>query len=467
VASEENFKRSREWIAECHNSHPACRGSNRSMLPSRVLKISDEGNSVRLIDAFDGKYAALSYCWGKEPQTIITTKRSLDQWKKDIPIQDLPQTIKDAIFTTYKLGILYLWVDSLCILQDSWDDQKMEIPRMSEIYHGAYVTISAACAEDCHQGFLHRRQPKIAAIPCAYTDGSLGILNLYQVFGVVPEPIHKRAWTLQEHVKSCRILEYGTQQLRRICRGDPDNAEILKHYDPAKGIWTIRMVPKMILTYWRRLVLDFTSRGIGHATDRPLAIHSIAMEYQRILNVKYLNGLWGGEFFSSELLWERDTSREPAQRPNMPHIPSWSWFSVQETINKWREWPSDYCDDNFRYRDASPGSCMLNVSGRLREAIWTVSRRFLLFPGRLEDQCVAETIADAVESAFDVSKPIIVTTLEILSKLSGGIAVGLVLSREANGHYRRLGLFWTSTECHYDVVQEWLSRFQNGDIVIV
>lgn len=204
---------------------------------------------------FDGKYAALSYCWGvEEPPAMTCTSNNFNRLKEGILTQDLPPTIRDAVITAERLDLRYLWVDSLCIKQGSdkedVQDKMTEIALMSEIYHGAVVTISAACATTCYGGFLYRRKPEIAALPCVHSDGRLGVLNVYREFNVADEPIHKRAWTLQEHVQSCRILEFGTQQLRRICRGDPDNAEVLQHYDPTKNdkaIWTFAITPEKIL----------------------------------------------------------------------------------------------------------------------------------------------------------------------------------------------------------------------------
>ena len=297
------------------------------------------------------------------------------------------------------------------------------------IYHGAVVTISAACATTCHEGYLYRRKPEIAALPCVHSDGRLGVLNLYREFNVADEPIHKRAWTLQEHVQSCCILEFGTQQLRRICRGDPDNAEVLQHYDPAKddkAVWTFAMTPEKILKdYWRRLIRDFTSRQIKYTADRPLAIQAIANEYTKVLKKTYLAGLWGEDFLPRELLWRRDELNTPAPRPDSQTAPSWSWFAVEKTVITWEDWPGDYKDDTIEilghnvhphlgYRTLSHNTSLLKVKGYLRKATWNSGGSFLVSKDGEKPWIVAKAVADAVEAQVDLNQDVLVETLEVL-----------------------------------------------------
>jgi hypothetical protein len=123
-----------------------------------ITEMTDSTFSLRLYESSygTGKYAALSYVWGG-PQAIETIKSNIDGYKVQIPFDGLPQTIKDAIFCTHKIGLKYLWVDSLCIIQDSKEDKQREIDQMSRIYSHAHITISAARAKSCDEGFLQTR----------------------------------------------------------------------------------------------------------------------------------------------------------------------------------------------------------------------------------------------------------------------------------------------------------------------
>jgi hypothetical protein len=131
-------------------------------MPTRVLEISvgeNDDYSIRLHESTGetAPYIALSYIWGEEPQTFLTNEDNFNDRMQHIDAKILPKTIIDAVRCTQGLGLKYLWVDSLCIKQNSDTDKAQEIGRMSSIYKNAYVTISAAKATKCEDGFLEHR----------------------------------------------------------------------------------------------------------------------------------------------------------------------------------------------------------------------------------------------------------------------------------------------------------------------
>ncbi len=199
-------------------------------LPTRVIAVSSTDATGPCVFASDGAvapYSALSYCWGHN-QDCKTTKATLASYSKTLPLERLPQTILDAISVTRELGIPYLWVDALCIVQDDEGDVAAELSRMAQIYRDAYVTISAAGAEDSRDGFLADRKltsvvpggpiylPYRTAVGATAAIGTVGLLK-NSVKGIVRDPIHARAWTMQEHMLAPRLLVYGSAQLFRIC----------------------------------------------------------------------------------------------------------------------------------------------------------------------------------------------------------------------------------------------------------
>jgi hypothetical protein len=173
-----------DWVEGCNEHHLDCLQStrNENQLPTRLLDLDAlpkgtdlerlPGDSRELLKdtAFslvenssdsEGRYIALSYCWGKSlPFTTIT--RNLQKHKEvgGIKYTQLPKTLQDAIFLVRYLGIRYLWADCLCIVQDDKADWEREASRMADVYSNAYLTIAATRASHCGEGFLHARKVK-------------------------------------------------------------------------------------------------------------------------------------------------------------------------------------------------------------------------------------------------------------------------------------------------------------------
>jgi hypothetical protein len=118
-----------EWalacIETCISTH-GCGSTGENELPTRVIDISDPG-SIRLVETnlSMGKYVCLSHCWGGY-QPLRTTQETLQSHLKAIPWAGFPKTYQDAIVFTRFLGVKYLWIDSLCIIQDDLDDWARE-----------------------------------------------------------------------------------------------------------------------------------------------------------------------------------------------------------------------------------------------------------------------------------------------------------------------------------------------------
>ena len=150
--------------------------------------------------------------------TLSTLTRS--DMLRGIATSALPQTIQDAITVTRKLGLRYLWVDALCIIQDSALDRDTELTKMDRIYQNAQLTKSAASAERSQDGFLanrlwrrdNRPSTSFLRIPYAYPNGERGNVLLRESYTYYPlkESLNRRGWALQGRVLSSRILIYSS-----------------------------------------------------------------------------------------------------------------------------------------------------------------------------------------------------------------------------------------------------------------
>ena len=196
----------RQRLGECLTSHANCQRLNPHIRPPRLIDVQSSGPDMvqlRLLDStkFD-PYAALSYCWGAS-QAIKTTLSSLIAHEAGIPVASLPQTLQDAIRVTREIGIDFLWIDSLYIIQDSPNELAKEVANMSYYYGNALVTLSASVSKSCSEGFLNGKgqPPPYISGPFYFSIQQHGRIEnpAYLKFAcqnVPVEAIDTRAWTL-------------------------------------------------------------------------------------------------------------------------------------------------------------------------------------------------------------------------------------------------------------------------------
>lgn len=152
----------RYWLDQCLAKHVKCRESKPNHIPTRLLCLDSAGDTgcVRLYKTTDEDiglgYCTLSHCWGGATDILTLTSQNITSLFNSIKIEHLPKTFRDAIEVTKALGLEYLWIDSLCIIQDSSDDWSREAAVMGTIYANATCTISAAVGGDHKRRLLHR-----------------------------------------------------------------------------------------------------------------------------------------------------------------------------------------------------------------------------------------------------------------------------------------------------------------------
>jgi hypothetical protein len=294
------------------------------------------------------KYAALSYCWGGA-QTKATTTTTIKTYLDQISITSLPSSLRDAIWVTRKLGLQYLWVDSLCIVQDDEIAKVHEIGRMEHIYNNAYVTISADCASSCHTSFLHTNIPDSAssALPFVWDDNESGTILFTSINNPQTSlrdshrnsPIHTRGWTLQERFMSRRLLVYSKYKIFWVCArgsdkdGGDENYEDYDYSDAQRRPQLSTTTPhaKNDTTRhgeeWRSLVVEYSKRKLSDSSDKLPAFSSIAAYFATRLNDDYVAGLWRRQL-PNMLCWRGvDVSR-----PENWRAPSWSYMAIDGQI---------------------------------------------------------------------------------------------------------------------------------------
>lgn len=159
TGSDTAVARVHSWLQDCVEMHESCSSNRDGALPDRVLQI-DGPEHVKLHITSNERlpYVCLSHCWGSQ-EILITTSANLDQHKMGISWGKLPKTFQDAISFTHKLGIKYIWVDSLCILQNSAKDWHQQGSKMADIYENAALTIAAAVSANPKGGCFKKSNP--------------------------------------------------------------------------------------------------------------------------------------------------------------------------------------------------------------------------------------------------------------------------------------------------------------------
>lgn len=356
--SEKSLELARSWFRECYSSHSECQQNETSYMPTRLIEIIRRGESwcLGLRETKKGKkapYAALSYCWGGD-QPLKTTRKRLPSWQDAIPYNILPKTVQDAVVMSNELGIPFLWIDSLCVVQDDPADMAREISQMPRIYDNASVTIAASRARSVGEGFLQTRKitdsPNLVfELPYRGSNGESGSVILFRVIDMEGgEPLDNRAWALQERHLSSRVLEYGTRQTRWNCPhvtdqpGYSDGWTIEAEYSTTrrKPLYYNTLSPDTakttdwssamglfgrgdLIDVWHSLINAYTHHDLAIANDRILAISGIAEKYGNLFRDDYLAGLWRSEF-PSQLLWNSICTGTRHRRPQVFQGPSWS-----------------------------------------------------------------------------------------------------------------------------------------------
>lgn len=359
--SDRNVSLMRRCIETCIHDHPECktRSFNSMFVPKRLLDLGESRASpATLIEcdenvfqnhpASQPRYATLSYCWGKSLSLTTTTMNKHKHETVGIDVHNMPATFQDAIFVAKKLGIRYLWIDALCIVQDDRDDWEVEAVKMCDVFAHSQVTISAARNSSSADSFLRRSPDELLSVQF-HSTLEPDVLDQYFIR---LEPRHydptgreleqstwaSRAWVFQEVLMSTRQLIFGNKALQFRC-GRGAFLEDGQHQCDTYKILT----PSIDI--WERYTIVYASRKLTYASDRLKAIAGVA-EFIKKSNLadgkstRYLVGLWENERLGGQLRWVHKqpslscTELMGLLQDKEPYIaPSWSWASRNSGID--------------------------------------------------------------------------------------------------------------------------------------
>lgn len=280
-------------------------------------------------------YATLSHCWGQiEFETL--KKTNLEYLKHGIPSAFLTKTFADAVQIARAVGLSYLWIDSLCIIQDSHQDWEAEASMMASVYGGSSLNIAASSARDGSEGcFLKPLNHAGGFTTRICTNGKMETVEFSTgdeyIANVTQSHLATRGWTVQEKILPPRTLHCGDQGLFWDCRTERAS-EYFPHGFSEKN-WELNKAgvrwddsnPKAI---WKSLVYWYSGCHLTKAGDKLVALSGVARAIQAKTGDQYCAGLWRNTL-EQELCW---TAVDPQQRPQY-RAPSWSWAAVDGPVD--------------------------------------------------------------------------------------------------------------------------------------
>lgn len=357
-SSPEVVSRLKNWISVCDDNHDKCRILEIPLLPSRVIDVGDASSgsdSVKLVETAEserGVYIALSHCWGKLSTPFTTTQSNISKMKKGFSPSIAPATFQDAIQTTRNLGIHYLWIDSLCILQDDAKDWELESSRMGAVYRDSTLTLLAMDAKSDAEGFLKMRPPTNATLmlksPAGHTANiflrAQGPPDYWVGRSSRTRALDTRGWCLQEAYLPKRILKFLDTQMIWYCQescfdeaekepqvGGPPTGNAFTLENIFRGRSEARHRSLNLTTMyqgWYRLVANYTKRSLTKVGDRFPALSGVASMIAEHDGERYCAGLWWTDI-GFGLCWKKASTLEKIEEYIAP---SWSWASVTGPI---------------------------------------------------------------------------------------------------------------------------------------
>lgn len=330
------------WLAICSESHQSCRSEQQHRPPSRLVSIGS--NAVKLVITKGlqtlPRYATLSYCWGQKPFTKLK-RHNLDIFlDRGIPLEELPQTFVDAIDVTRQLGLEFIWIDALCIIQEETDniDWEIEAGHMRSVYGGSFVNLAASTATSVHSGFLQRPKYHTGFIARVTTSDRCTVQR-FQCASIYEEAttethLASRAWAFQERLLPPRTIHFGDMGLFWECRSQISSEFLPDALSDLRG--SILISPEQEPLDWTRIVSQYSRTALTYSSDRLPALSGIAARQHEVTGDKYLAGMWSSSLIT-QLPWYRLSSIR--HRP-MWRAPTWSWMSVDGHTEYWPSWDS-------------------------------------------------------------------------------------------------------------------------------
>lgn len=402
---EASRKQMKSWLKNCLDNHPKCkaRHADRDFMPTRVLDIGashsvEPPTHVRVVETKqelikikDRRYMTLSHCWGRMEFVRLTAHdhaeftthgiawESSSSGKKRNDICS-NKNFAEAIQTARKLGIRYIWIDSICIIQNSVEDWECEAKLMHKVYRNSYCNLAAVDSQDGSGGLFRHRSNDV--LPAKFESEGFSHRFRGRSWRIVSSdlwdrvllqsPLYTRGWVFQgiptrylfhlillltyrERMLSPRLLQFGRDQLFWDCatvsacealpngfpRSLDGKAATDRHWRQRlqeadiSHRSMVKATEGSLEKLWENAVRTYTPCSLTYHTDKDEALWGIAKLMRDMLGQEYAHGLWS-DSLEEQLAWRvasgpkvMDLSRECELESSFP---SWSWTYLDVSI---------------------------------------------------------------------------------------------------------------------------------------
>lgn len=356
------------WMNTCLAGHPTCRSTEQSLKPYspkrlvEVLSNNDGGVSgwklAHSSSTGTVPYFTLSHCWGSY-LPLRLTKDNIQSLSSSSSVYDLPQTYQDALTVVNSLGYKYIWIDSLCIVQDDEQDWENESSQMGLTYNHAVCNIAATWAANGEDGCFSTRDPTTVCPTFIVLSLTTSGPSTYQISqsgdfaynkDITRAPLNKRGWVVQERYLARRQLSATKCQFYWECHDLLASEEFPYGYPAdisanSKWPWRIGAAQsphKPCLDYnggkqtrqdWAALVELYSACHLTRASDKLAALSGLANQLQDMVDDVYMFGLWKKDLYQ-QLCWRPANISNPPRRTNQGLItPTWSWANFDGPVD--------------------------------------------------------------------------------------------------------------------------------------
>jgi hypothetical protein len=362
-ASRATLRLASSWLSDCVSHHAQCKNATEAFVkpPSRLIMTRPgESQTINIVSVEHRvRYLALSHVWGKVA-VLQLTEANYERLRNGFDRNELPPMFRDCLTVAERLGVHYVWIDSICIIQDSPEDWAHEASCMSEVYRGAYCTIAAVSAFDSMTSLFTKTNP-LAELDCIIKDpipilgGKIIVtLDLKTPLELMQAPLYTRAWVLQERLLSPRILEFTNRGIRWYC---PENMAdnnlphssnniiaqidqykqkehaigyyIASHWKELLSISAYELgsdIRSIGIIAWMKILRSYHSMKLTRESDRPHAIKGLITLVEQRTGLSFIEGVCK-DAFPYSILWVKDNApdRDTEFRERaILSSPSWS-----------------------------------------------------------------------------------------------------------------------------------------------